>query len=151
MLTTPPDRRLTPKWPTFASAIFAMTRPRFMRGTGTTSSRSASSSAVANERDARRKSEAAAKDARRNAAHPLDRYAASDHFDRLGDVVVTMQEGKLYGQLGRYRAELIPAGDDNFLVDWIDRGEAAPIKFVFDGGDRPLRLDWGGRIFERVP
>lgn len=105
--------------------------------------------AVARDRDERRKAEAAAKASARSAAHALDRYAATYRYDRLGDIVVTLREGTLYGQLGRYRAELTPTGDDNFLVDWIDQGQPVPIKFVFDGGERPLRLDWGGRIFER--
>jgi hypothetical protein len=105
---------------------------------------------VAQDREQRRKAEAATKTARRNPAHALDRYVASYHYDRLGDIQVTARDGNLYGQFGIYRAELIPAGEDNFLVDWIDQGQAMPIKFVFDGGDQPLRLDWDGRIFERV-
>jgi CubicO group peptidase (beta-lactamase class C family) len=106
--------------------------------------------AAAQQREQRSKAEAAAKAARRSAGHPLDRYAARYHFDRLGDIDVVARNGNLYGEFGIYRAEMIPTGDDNFLVDWVDRGEAAPVKFVFEG-DRAVRLDWGGRIFERVP
>ena len=64
---------------------------------------------------------------------------------------MTAEEQGLYGQFGTFRAEMIPTGEDNFLVDWIDRGQPAAVKFVFDGNERPLRLDWDGRIFDRVP
>jgi CubicO group peptidase (beta-lactamase class C family) len=106
--------------------------------------------AAAQQREQRRKAEAAAKAAKRSAGRPLDRYAATYHYDRLGDISVAARDGSLYGQFGIYRAEMIPMGDDNFLVDWIDQGEATPIKFVFEG-DRAIRMDWGGRIFDRVP
>lgn len=106
--------------------------------------------AVAKAREERRTAEAAANAARRSAAHPLERYAGTYHYDRLGDIRVTARDGKLYGEYGIYRAEMIPTGDDNFLVDWIDLGESSPVKVVFDG-ERPVRLDWGGRLFERVP
>jgi hypothetical protein len=101
--------------------------------------------AVANDREQRRKAAAATADARRPLPGPAQSYVASYHADRLGDIAVTADGGRLYGQLGIYRAELIPTGGDGFVVDWTGEGEAMPIKFV------PERIDWGGRIFERVP
>lgn len=106
--------------------------------------------AAAQQWEARRKSDEATQAARRTPAHALDRYAAVYRLDRLGDIAVSAQEGKLFGEFGAYRAEMIPTGDDNFAVDWIDQGEPQPMKFVFEG-DRAVRLDWGGRLFDRVP
>ncbi len=52
--------------------------------------------------------------------------------------------------LRRARRRLWNVSGDNFVVDWIDQGQAMPIKFVFEG-HRAIRIDWDGRIFERVP
>jgi len=106
---------------------------------------------VAEDGARRRKSDAATVAARRSAGHALDRYVASYHYDRLGDIQVTQREERLYAQLGLVRAELVPVGDDAFLVDWRDSGSPARVEFVFDGSGRALRIDWGGRIFDRVP
>ena len=75
----------------------------------------------------------------------------SYHYDRLGDIVVLAQGGRLYGTIGAHRAELVASGGDEFTVDWIGEGEPMPIKFTFSGADRPIRIDWGGRVFDRVP
>ena len=107
--------------------------------------------AVAKDRERRRNAEAATTAARKDAAHPIDSYVAVYHYDRLGDITVTREGGRLYAQLGTHRAEIIPTGGDGFLVDWIGEGDSAPVKFVFETGDRPARIDWGGRLFDRVP
>ena len=104
---------------------------------------------VAEDRAERATAEAATAAARRPPGREPGQYAGTYHYDRLGDVEVTATDGRLYGQLGAFRAELVPTGGDDFLVDWIDSGEAAPIRFVIDDGGG-ARIDWGGRIFERV-
>ncbi|MGE5234121.1 MAG: serine hydrolase [Acidobacteriota bacterium] len=107
--------------------------------------------AVAEDRERRRQSDASSVAARRSAGHALDRYVATYHYDRLGDIQVTQREERLHAQLGLFRAELIPIGEDAFLVDWRDSGSPARVEFVFDGSGRASRIDWGGRIFDRVP
>ena len=105
--------------------------------------------AVAEAREARRKSEAPMA-ARTALSRPVGAYPARYHYDRLGDIDVTEQNGRLYAQLGLYRAELVPVGDDAFLVDWIDEGQPASVRFVPGADGTPARIDWGGRIFDRV-
>lgn len=105
--------------------------------------------AVAEAREARRKAEAPMQ-APGALSRPIDAYVARYHYDRLGDIDVTMEHGRLYARLGLYRAELVPAGADAFLIDWIDEGQPIPIRFVVDEREKPVRIDWGGRIFDRV-
>ena len=107
------------------------------------------SASVAESREERKKSE---EPMTRPAplVRPAAAYAARYHYDRLGDIDVTVEKGRLYARIGLYRSELVPSGDDAFLIDWIDEGQPMPIRFVVDANGRVTTLDWGGRIFERV-
>lgn len=95
----------------------------------------------------RRKAEARMAE-RKNPARPLDQYAGSYHYDRLGRLDVTASDGRLHAQLGIMRAELIPIGGDTFLIDWSDEGAPSTVDFSLNE-QRKARLDWEGRVFER--
>jgi len=83
-------------------------------------------------------------------AHPIEQYAGTYRYDRLGQLNVTAENGHLYAQLGVLRAELVPAGGDAFLIDWMDEGELSAIRVTFDDSGRATRFDWDGRVFDRV-
>jgi CubicO group peptidase (beta-lactamase class C family) len=102
--------------------------------------------ATATARAQRRKSDEEVAAKRADAPHPLASYAGVYHYDRLGDMTLTADAGRLYGTYGIFRSELIPVGKDAFVVDFTDRGDLASMQFVFEG-DQPVRLVWGQRIF----
>jgi CubicO group peptidase (beta-lactamase class C family) len=106
--------------------------------------------AVAQQRERREKAIAKMSEPRET-AHPLRMYAGRYHYDRLGTIDVTISGDRLFAQFGRLRAQLFPAGGDDFLVDWLDEGDPAPVKIAFDASGRAAKFDWGGRIFDRVP
>lgn len=106
--------------------------------------------AVAAAREERRKADARLAE-RHEPAHPIAQYAGAYHYDRLGDLQITESNGRLHAQLGRLRAELVPAGGDAFLIDWTDEGELSSIRIDFDASGRAARFDWEGRVFDRVP
>jgi len=106
---------------------------------------------AANQARAERRAAEARMTAHHDNAHPLAQYAGTYHYDRLGDIELTVSGDHLDAQLGLLRAPMFPAGNDDFLVDWQDEGEPEPVKFTFDENGRAQRLDWGGRVFDRVP
>jgi CubicO group peptidase (beta-lactamase class C family) len=77
-------------------------------------------------------------------ARPLAQYAGRYHYDRLGTIDVTVDNGRLFAQFGRLRAQLFPAGGDDFLIDWMDEGDPSKVRIT------ATQLDWGGRLFDRV-
>ena len=98
-----------------------------------------------------RASRMAAQPASKTPAHALSEYAGRYHYDRLGDIALGVEDARLYGRFGSYRAELVPVGGDDFLVDWIDRNQPARLHMTFDAGGRASRMEWGERMFERMP
>lgn len=102
---------------------------------------------IAEAREATRKAEARMGD-RKPAARPLETYAGTYHYDRLGRIDMTIENGRLFAQLGWLRTEVVPTGGDEFLVDWSGEGEIETTKFVIEDG-RVKQFDWGGRVFDR--
>jgi CubicO group peptidase (beta-lactamase class C family) len=102
-------------------------------------------------RDERAASEARTRAARKDPARPLDRYAGTYDYDRLGRLFVSVSDGHLFAQLGLLRVELIPTGGDAFLADWFGEGKAEPVQFVFDDAGRALRFEWGERVWTAAP
>jgi CubicO group peptidase (beta-lactamase class C family) len=105
---------------------------------------------VAGARERRRKALADLESSRREPARPIALYAAVYHYDRLGDLALTLEEARLYARFGNRRAEMIPTGGEAFAVDWLGEGEPSAMKFVVDESGLPVRLEWGNRVFERV-
>jgi hypothetical protein len=88
---------------------------------------------------------------RHELTHPIAQYAGAYDYDRLGRLNVTVENGRLFAQLGLLRAELVPAGGDTFLIDFADEGEPATITVTYDAAGRATRFDWEGRPFDRIP
>ena len=105
---------------------------------------------LAKDRDRRREGEAAMRNSRKDPGRSIEAYAGLYHYDRLGDITVTREGGQLFAQLGTRRAEMVPTGGDAFLADWAGEGQGSALTIVFES-DRAVRLDWGGRIFDRMP
>jgi hypothetical protein len=85
---------------------------------------------------------------RKAAARPLARYAGTYNYDRLGRLDVAESGGRLYAQLGVLRVELVPAGGDAFIADFLD-DEPQAVQFVFNDKGEPVRFEWGDRIWTR--
>jgi CubicO group peptidase (beta-lactamase class C family) len=98
---------------------------------------------IAQAREQRRKAQAHMSEPH-DAARPLTAYAGRYHYDRLGTIDVTVDNGRLFAQFGRLRAQLFPAGGDDFLIDWTDQGDVSQVRVT------ATQLDWGGRVFDRV-
>lgn len=84
------------------------------------------------------------------AARPVTSYAGSYHYLRMGKLRVEVTEGRLFEQLGIQRAELIPAGGDEFSIDWEGSGEPVKVRFAFDAVGPAIRFEWDDRIFDLV-
>ena len=102
--------------------------------------------AVQKQRDATK----AAIPVRRDPARPLAQYAGSYRSDRMGQVNIEVEGGKLMARYGVLRVELIPVGGDEFRVDWRDEGDPEPVKISFDANGRATNFEWDGRPFARV-
>ncbi|HEX8153505.1 MAG TPA: serine hydrolase [Thermoanaerobaculia bacterium] len=77
-------------------------------------------------------------------ARPLEQYAGTYAYDRLGAMTISATGGKLFAQHGIARAELVPKGGDEFQFDFSDAGEIDKLTFDEKG------FVWGDRRFERV-
>lgn len=87
------------------------------------------------------------------AVRPLPRpgtYAGRYDSDRLGSMIVTEENGRLYATIGVSRGALYVSGDA-FLVEWDGDGELEPFRFVQNETGETRAIDIDGRIFERVP
>lgn len=72
------------------------------------------------------------------------------HYHRLGRLRVDLTDNRSNAHLGIQRAELIPAGVDDFPIDWERSGEPVRVRYAFDADGRAIRFEWDDRLFDRV-
>lgn len=85
---------------------------------------------------------------------PLDRYAGTYSNDMLGDIVITLADGKLALARPASSAVLDHAGNDMFKARWKSPGQASvfgetPVGFTFGADGTIATLNVGGDIFKR--
>jgi len=82
-------------------------------------------------------------------ALPVDRYVGTYRSERLGDLSLIVDNGRLRVAFGELRGLVVPTSGERVLVDYGGGGSTDAWKFVIDAGV-VTGIDWGGRAFSKL-